>query len=244
MKTSSLRFSITSVIGICLTQSAHAFYQVPFGPTPISVWTAIADTGGTAPLKHGGGGTVGTFSGFVPPVIQNVGTGSGIAQIAFKGRMVVGGPITALNDEGIWSNADPLLWWTAGIPSATAWMVAQEGDAVGARTLGNAGNLLVRALQSTPFGGTLFTTNSDATVALNLSVYEGSGLNGLAGLSLGLFTDGGRAVSDGNSRIAAWTSTGANATRYWDVTAPPSFPHGLTVGTFATSVPRSRAVRP
>ena len=216
--------------GLLLTTSVQAVPPPALPPNPITTWTAMADTGSTPGLTHAGTGAVSTFAGFTPPVVIGAGTGTAPTQIAYKGRMNIAGPVTIANDEAIWSNGDPINWSTTP-PGATSWMVAQEGDVVAGNLIGGGTSMLVEALQTTPYGGTLFTTNSSATTALNLSVYEGGTLNGLAGVSASGFADGGRAVTDGQ-RIAAWAKNGtlATGTRFWDVTATPSFPHGLTAG--------------
>lgn len=216
--------------GLLLTTSVQAFAPPALPPNPITAWTAMADTASTPGLTHAGTGVVSTFAGFTPPVVIGGGTGTSPTQIAYKGRMSIAAPVTLANDEAIWSNADPINWSTPP-PGPTSWMVAQEGDVVAGNLIGSGTSMLVQALQTTRFGGTLFTTNSSATPALNLSVYEGGTFNGLAGVSVSGFADGGRAVTNGQ-RIAGWAKAGTfTGTRFWDVTATPSFSHGLTAGT-------------
>lgn len=213
--------------GLLLSTSAHAVILPALPANPVTIWTPVADTGSPAPLSHSGGGTVTTFSGFTPPVIIGSGTGTGFPQYAFKGKMPVGGGVTGTNDEGIWSNAQPGV--VGPVITAPGWLVAQEGDvAWPGVTIGNTGSMTVQALQTTWYGGTLFTTNSNINAGLNLSVYEGNKINGLAGSSVGIFSNGGRAVTDGN-RIAAWATDGIwDGTASWDVTPTPI--HGLTNG--------------
>ena len=208
---------LTATIGYGLITGVYASYQPALPADAITTWTPYADTGGVAPLKHSGGVAT-SFVEFTAPVIFGDMAAAGTTQIAFKGYMARVGTLTTANDEGIWSNADPTF---SGSSGSTIWMVAQEGDNVAGRQLGFGGSMPVKALQTTPYGGTLFNTNSSVNVAPNFSVYEGGGLTGLAGAGLPGFTNGGLAVA-AHARIAVWTtdaSTASDGTRAWDVTA-------------------------
>lgn len=215
---------LCSSVFLCLQAQAH--YQPSLWPDPITVWTPYADTGSAAPLKFGGGGVVSSFTGFFAPVISDFSPFGppGVGHVAFKATMATG-TVTTANNEGIWSNVDPAMTTP---PGSTIWMVAQEGDAVGSRFIGNAGRMKVSALQTTLYYGTLFNTNSDAHPSRNFSVYHGGTLNGLAGPTAP-FTNGGLAVAAAG-RIAVWArnGTGFDGTVAWDVNPPGPIPHTLT----------------
>lgn len=215
---------LTTCTGMFLCLQARAHYQPALWPDPITVWTPYADTGFAAPLKPGGGGVTSSFTGFFAPVIADFnpsysfGVPPTTGSVAFKATMATG-TVTTANNEGIWSNVYPGM---AGSPGAPIWMVAQEGDTVGTRTLGNSGHMKVRALQ-TAHHGTLFNTNSNIDPSTNFSVYEGVASNGLAGPTAP-FTNGGLAVTAAG-RIAVWAKNGSgfDGTLAWDV--DPVFPH-------------------
>ena len=223
----------TAVTGLLLTTGAHAFPMIALPANPITTWTPIADTGYSAPDKYTPAGNVSKFIGFTPPVILQTGTAP--PQIAFKGQMdSTFLPVTTANDEGIWTNTDPKFW--ASPTPFVSRMVVQEGDLASAVQIGDSASksMLVQALQTTFTGATLFTTNSTASPLVpNFSVYEGGSPIGLAGFGVAGFSNGARAVSDGQ-RIAAWASIGAPArTRYWDV-FPPLIAVAHTLSPFGT----------
>lgn len=210
-------------IGLLLSTFVHASYQAALPPDVITTWTPYADTGSVPPLKHSASGTVSSFTGFEAPLIFGDLSLSGSTQLAFKGYMARVGTVGTSNDEAIWSNVDPL---SSGGGGSTIWMVAQESDFVGTRQLGNSGQMKIRSLQTTTYGGTLFTTNTNLDASPNFSVYEGGAFTGLAGAGLPGFTNGGIAVAAAG-RLAVWTTGGgSDGIRAWDVTL--ASPHTVT----------------
>lgn len=215
----------TTCTGMFLCLQAQARYQPALWPDPITVWTPYADTGFAAPLKFGGGGVVSSFTGFVAPVITGFNPSFGMGppttgSLAFKATMATG-TVTTANNEGIWSNVYAGM---GSSPGSAIWMVAQESDVVGVRTLGNGGKMKVRALQTThSVYGTLFNTNSNIDPSANFSVHQGVNASPLAGPTAP-FTSGGLAV-EGAGRIAVWAKNGSgfDGTLAWDV--DPVSPH-------------------
>jgi hypothetical protein len=224
MKPTSHRALDAVFIGLSLSTGVHASYQPALPPDAITTWTPYADTGFAAPVKHSGSVPVTSFTGFTAPLIFGDLALGGSTQLAFKGYMARTGTVGTSNDEAIWSNVDPI----AGGGGSTIWMVAQEGDTVGGRQLGNSGQMKIRSLQTTTYEGTLFTTNTNVNAAPNFSVYEGGALTALAGAGLPGFTNGGIAVAAAG-RLAVWTTGGgADGIRAWDVTLAGALPHNVT----------------